>query len=150
MKEDLSRELEEMDKPQVRMPEHERRLRLAFVNARRSAWWGAALIVLPALVILLVLRRQAFGLTFGSAFVEATDTPWLLLAAPFAALLINLLAILHVSGENSKTEAVLHFAVKKRPWNIAIILLAAGLLAFALGYAVLENWECMIGLRPSC
>ena len=58
--------------------------------------------------------------------------------------------MLHVSGENSKTEAVLHVAVKKRPWNIAIILLAAALLAVVLVYGVLENWKCIIGVQASC
>jgi hypothetical protein len=134
--------------PQVASEAHKRWLKLALLDARRSAWWGTLLIALPALFLTAVFLQYGLGVgpffdpleRFIFAPIRHSGVRWLepllLFVLPLIALIANLLSVTHFSVASLRDEFVLTVAVKRRWWNWVIVGLSAMIVAVIFLYAV--------------
>jgi hypothetical protein len=140
--------LENILVPEVASETHKRRLKLALLDARRSAWWGTLLIILPAVFLTAVFLQYGLGL---GLFFDPLDRlifapirhsghrwlePLLLFVLPLVALVANLLSVTHFNVEPSRDEFLVTVAVKKRWWNWVIIVLSGMIVAVIFLYAI--------------
>lgn len=133
--------LEELKKPSAVLPEHQRRLRFTYVSAKKSAWWGI-LLILFAITITFV----SFGVSFPpesrlGPFVRTIrkidifgipPAIFIFLGGLLSALVLNLLSILHISLENNPSEIGIVIILKKKFWNIAIVLIIFAMVGFVI------------------
>jgi lantibiotic transport system permease protein len=134
--------------PQVSSEAHKRHLRLALLDARRSAWWGTLLIALPALFLMAVFLQYGLGVgpffdpldRFIFAPIRHSRVRWLepllLFVLPLIALVANLLSVTHFSIAPSRDEFVVTVAVKRRWWNWIIVALSTAIVAVIFLYAI--------------
>lgn len=144
-----SRELEQklagLTRPDPTNDMHKQQLRLTLLNARRTAWWGTLLVIIPALFLLGVFLKYVlgFGLVFDpleeyifGPIVNSQNTrflePLFLFVIPLTALVINVLSITHFS--NQPTEVVI--SVKKRWMNWLIVAISGGIVSVIFLYAL--------------
>jgi len=138
---DIGKTLENLKKPSAMLPEHQRRLRLTYVNARRSAWWGILLILFTITIIFFSFAvsfppESRLGLFFraiNKIDILGIPLPLLLfLGGLFSALVLNLLSVIHISLENNPSEIGIVITVKKKFWNIVIVLTIFAIVGFVL------------------
>ncbi len=138
---DFGKTLEEIKKPSAVLPEHQRRLRLTYVNAKKSAWWGILLILIPITILFISFGvmfppESRFGPFFGGiskAEIVGIPLPVLIfLGGLLSALVLNLLSIIHISLENNPSEIGFIVFVKKKFWNIVIVLAIFAIVGFIL------------------
>ncbi|MEJ2245285.1 MAG: hypothetical protein P8Y80_04215 [Acidobacteriota bacterium] len=127
----FGKKLEELEKPSARLPEHQRRLRLTFMNAKKSAWWGVLFILLTvAFIFSYLFPGSKFGLF--SVFFGISLMPLILIGGLLSAFVLNLLSIIHISLDNNPSEIGFVIVIKKRLWNLIIVLLVFGLLGLMM------------------
>ena len=138
---DFGKTLENLKKPSAMLSEHQRRLRLTYVNAKKSAWWGILLILFTVAITFI-----SFGVMFppdsqfGPFFHAISNSeifgiplPVLIfLGGLLSALVLNLLSIIHIGLERNPSEIGLTVIVKKKYWNIVIILTIFAIVGFIL------------------
>jgi hypothetical protein len=134
--------------PQVASEAHKRQLKLALLDARRSAWWGTLLIALPALFLTAVFLQYGLGVgpffdpldRFIFAPIRHSGVRWLepllLFVLPLIALVANLLSVAHFSVVPLRDEFVITVAVKRRWWNWVIVGLGAMIVAVIFLYTL--------------
>jgi hypothetical protein len=142
--------MENIRKPHVSV-EPPQALKLTILNVKQSARFGLWAIVIPSMFLLFVLMRyylsmESSMLSTIEAFIIRVDrnpVTWfvqalLLLGLPILSIVINLLAIMHISWE--RTTRVVTFAVKVR-WINLVILVVSTLIAGAFAvYLLVENF----------
>ncbi|MDQ3845994.1 MAG: hypothetical protein M3342_18600 [Bacteroidota bacterium] len=148
--EEFSQRLQKMHKPQVESETHQLQLRITLLNAKRSARIGVILVIIPCLFLLAVLLKYFLHINMPSfsaleewmadkdhnVFIKIL-IPLLLIGAPFIALIVNLLAILHFSFEKKVNELIITIKLK---WiNIIVSLICLLILFCFFLYAVGEN-----------
>lgn len=138
---DFGKKLEGLKKPSTTLPEHQRRLRFTYVNAKKSVRWGILLILIP-----IIIMFASFGISFppesrfGPFFsaVSKMDILGIPLAVPIflggllSALALNLLSIIHISLERNPSEIGFTVFVKKKYWNIVIVLIVILIVGFMM------------------
>ncbi len=148
--EEFSQRLQKMHKPQVESETHQLQLRITLLNAKRSARIGVILVIIPCLFLLAVLLKYFLHINMPSfsaleewmadkdhnVFIKIL-IPLLLIGAPFIALIVNLLAILHFSFEKKVNELII--TVKLKWINIIVSLICLLILFCFFLYAVGEN-----------
>ena len=136
---DFDKTLEELKKPSAALPEHQRRLRLTYVSAKKSARWGIPLIVFSTTILFISFGvRFPPGSRLGPFFHAISNTEilgipltvLLFLGGLLAALVLNLLSVIHISLERNASEIGLMVVVKKKYWNIAIVLAIFAIVGF--------------------
>ena len=148
--EEFSHKLQKMHKPQIESATHQVQLKITLLNAKRSARIGRILVIFPCLFLLAVLIKYFLhiNLPFFSALEEwMADKnhnevikmliPLILIGAPFIALIVNLLAILHFNFEKKVNELII--TVKLKWMNIIVSLICLLILFCFFLYAVGEN-----------
>ena len=146
---EFKQHMENLKKPEgtITPPPH---LRLTILNARASATFGIWVILIPALFLIFVLlkyylRIDSTFLTSIEDFITRIDRspatwflqPILLLALPAVSIIINLLAITHVSWE--RQAKVLTLSMKLRLINILILVASTVIVACFVLYLLVEN-----------
>lgn len=146
MRDDLTHRLEEMTKPDPAMPLHQSRLRLTYMDSRTAARWGVILVLIPALFVGYNVAKYVLGMDrlpdLADMLPHAVRNdllPLLLLGAGSMALLLNVLAILHVGLDRGVHAWTITLQLKKKPVNLAILAVGSAALLLLVGYAVLEN-----------
>ena len=147
--EKLVKKLESLKCPDPQSPLRQQRLKLVLVNARRSSWIGFVCIVFPGLFILGVLLKYGFHLDL-PFFTDLEEkmaqidrsalhflSPVVMAGAPLAALVLNLLAIMHFHLDKARSE--LQVSVKLRMVNLVIIAICLFILAMLFVHAVAES-----------
>jgi len=148
--EDFEKKMENLSTPEIRSESRKNQLKLTLLNAKKSAYVGFVLIILPFLFAFANIFKYQLGIDLGflSAFVtwigSFDDTPvinWvlriLLLGGPIVAVLVNLLAITHFQIDKHSNEFIITFKLK---WlNITIILFCCFVLLIFILYLVAEN-----------
>jgi hypothetical protein len=66
----------------------------------------------------------------------------LILFGPVVALLLNIIAVLHIEFEFTKQNINCQLSVTKSWWNLAVIILSGSILAILYIYLFLENCNC--------
>jgi lantibiotic transport system permease protein len=144
----IERRLNNMAVPELTNEEHKNRLRLALLDARRSAGWGTLLVLLPALFLLAVFLQYGLGIrgVFDPldrlifAPIRASHARWLepllLFVLPLIALVANLLSITHFRATPLRGELVVTLAFRKRWWNWIIIAISTVIVAVIFLYVL--------------
>lgn len=147
-KDDLEKKLETLQRPGAMNDEHKQELKLTLLNAKRTAWWGTLLIIIPALFLTGVFLKYILGTgiifdpldkyIFGPLvhskykFLE----PLLLFILPLFVLVINIIAITHFSIKRSDGNIDVLISVKRKWWNWLIIVISAIVVAIIFLYAL--------------
>ena len=128
---------------------HQQEFRVVLLNTKKTALYGGILIALPVLFVIgLVLSRYLHAdlkvFTFfydwivqqENRYGNTSTLNWLLriffLLAPLAAIILNLLGIVHARYEKPENELI--FSIRLRWLNIAIILVCCFLLVQMLSF----------------
>jgi lantibiotic transport system permease protein len=145
---DFLQKMENLNKPEVNADASRRQVRIAIMNAKKSATWGIWLLVIPFLFILSVTIKEFLKWDWGisntiSEWIGALDknipfaSPVLFLLLPAVAAVINLLAIKHFVYDRTTRELIVTLKIK---WlNIILVLISMGIIAIMLLYVVMEN-----------
>jgi hypothetical protein len=139
---EFGKTLENLRKPSAMLPEHQRRLRLTYVNAKKkkSAWWG---ILLLLFAVAFIFVNSVSGLRYGrfGPFFRAIGSPslfgipliyLLVIGGLLAALILNLLSIIHFSVEHNPSEIGLTVVVKKKYFKILVVLAIVALVGLMM------------------
>lgn len=153
---DFLKKMENLKVPEVTPGEHPQMVKITIMNAQRSAALGVWLIAVPCYFLLCVLMYYYFHVKAGwfSAMValitglEKTKgidffAPIIFLLLPVICIIINALAITHVSfqridPDRSKVRE-LNITVKLKPLNIVLILISIAILLVFLSFAMTES-----------
>lgn len=147
---EFENKMENLTSPSVQSETTKRVLKIALVNARKSANIGIVLLALPLLFFSVNVFKYQLGIDLGfiASFVSwigSLDTipvlnwvvRFVLLGGPVVAILINLLAITHFYTDKESNEFVV--TVKLKWLNISIILFCGLLLFLFMSYLIVEN-----------
>ena len=142
--------LENMKKLNPSLPQHEKKVRFAYVNAKKSAWWGVVLIILPVLFVGYNVTKHVMGLSFlpdiDTFFPGQTGDvilnsflPFVFLGGGLFAIILNLMAVLHIETENMNRSWNLTISVRKEKWNFIILAVAFVSLGILVLYVLIES-----------
>lgn len=145
-------DIDKVDIPQFDDLQHATLIKPAILDARRSAALGFWLVATPVFFLACVVMKYFFMWNMGivqnfEAFWLALDRdrlgfwlqPLILVIAPAAALLMNLLAVLHIQYVPGRKE--LNINVKLRWQNLLLAGVALGVLLVFLLYALGEYFH---------
>jgi lantibiotic transport system permease protein len=154
-KDEFLKQMENLQVPDI-SPEHPEKVKMAIMNADRSAALGVWLIVLPSYFLFCVFMYYFFHLGagwFGSMFkmmegLEKTPYidflgPIILVVLPIICIIINALAITHVQvkkqSPGQKSGREFSITIKIKLWNILLILASLAIVFAFIAYAMTEN-----------
>ena len=150
------KKMENLQVPDINPGDHPERVKMAVMNAERSAALGVWLIVVPCYFLFCVCMYYFFHLRlswFESMFnlMASLDknpylrflSPLLLVILPIVCVVINALAITHVqfqkAGPEHRRVKEFSITIKIRPWNILLMLLSLAIVFTFLAYIITEN-----------
>lgn len=155
-KEEFLKQMENLNVPEINPGVHPEKVKMAIMNAERSAVLGVWLIVVPCYFLLCVFMYYFFhinGSWFGAMFTLMSGldkTPYInflgpiiLVVLPIICIIINALAIMHVQvqkygpGQGKVKEFTV--TIKVRIWNILLILLSLAIVCTFIVYVMTEN-----------
>ena len=132
-------------------------IKLAIVNAQRSAVLGIWFVAVPCYFLFCVFMKYYFHINLGlfDTMVEMMSdldknpimkwlSPILLVGLPLLGITINGLALCHFSYKPE--EEIFLISVKLRWLNIAVLLLSLALICIFMGYVVVESIHHNTGL----
>ncbi|HEY8927588.1 MAG TPA: hypothetical protein VIM55_00255 [Mucilaginibacter sp.] len=155
-KDEFLKKMENLQVPAASPHHHPKMVKMAILNAERSAALGVWLIIVPCYFLFCVCMYYYFHLKmgwFGSMLMLITGldktpgidfiAPVIFFVLPVVCIIINLLAITHASyqkidPEKSKVREF-SFTLKIKPWNILLILLSLAVLFVFLSFALTES-----------
>ncbi len=80
----------------------------------------------------------------------ARTLEYVVVIGPVLALLLTLIPTVRFELRREQSSLISTLTIKGDSWNIAIIAVSAIVLAILGTYIILENWQCIIGVRASC
>ena len=147
---DFINKMENLKKPEINSDASQRQIKLALLNAKRSAAWGIWFLVIPAFFFCCVAIKYLFHWNWGVAggfldWMADIDksmsfpivTIGLFIVLPAVGVVINLLAVTHFAYDNLTKELVV--TLKVRWLNIALAAISICIIAIILLYAISEN-----------
>ena len=155
-KDEFLKQMENLKVPDVDTSQHQLPVKIAIMNAERSAVLGVWLIVVPCYFLFCVFMYYFFHMQaswFGAMFtlmagLEKTPYinilgPIVLFLLPLVCLVINALAISHVrvvkNIESRPKAKEFTFTIKVKFWNILLILLSIAILFVFINYVMTQN-----------
>lgn len=129
-------------------------------NSSTRTWVGIALLVTPVLFVLVNVMQYELGIglpfnpfdaLYGQSKALDTLLDALIILGPPAVIGLNALPILR--GVRLRVEAeTMSIVVPRKVSRGAIALLAVSVLfaAMLFGYALVENWRCLVGIQMAC
>lgn len=147
-KENKVNDLENMKVPEVNMPLFQKQLRLTLLNTKRSAVWGAVLMLFPVYFASAMIFKYNLGIGFlyppieyllGFGIFESLS-PLILLGGLVAAITLNLLSIVHISFDGDESEFMMNISIKKKTTNLIVLGISGGFFLIFMLYGFLENW----------
>ncbi|HEY8783762.1 MAG TPA: hypothetical protein VIM16_19190 [Mucilaginibacter sp.] len=154
-KDEFLKQMENLKVPEI-TPEHPEKVKMAIMNAERSAVLGIWLIVVPCYFLLCVFIYYFFHIHigwFGSMFklmegLEKTPFidflgPIILVVLPIVCIIINALAITHVQvkkqSQQQSNGKEFSVTIKVKIWNILLILISLAIVFAFIAYVMAEN-----------
>ena len=151
------KKMENLNVPEVNPTGHPQMVKMAIMNAERSAALGVWLVAVPCYCLACVFMYYFFnrqGVSwFGAMFklAEGLDktpgidfmAPIVLVVLPIVCIIINALAITHVryekhaSGKAGAKE--FEISIKLKTWNIVLILVSMAIVFTFIAYVMAEN-----------
>jgi lantibiotic transport system permease protein len=155
-KEDFLKQMEDLKVPGVMPPSNQNAIKMAIMNAERSAALGVWLIVVPCYFLLCVFMYYNFHVHiswFQAMFtlISSLDkgpyidflAPVVLVVLPIICIVINSLSILHVqyepAGQEHGKAKEFMITIKIKLWNILLILLSLAVVLTFVAYVMTEN-----------
>ena len=150
------KQMENLKVPDVNPSQHQDTVKMAIMNASRSAALGVWLIAVPCYFLLCVFMfyffharmgwfAAMFSLLSGLAKIPFIDFlgPVVLFALPIVCIIINVLSILHVQVKNIDPERrkvkELNITIKVKLWNIVLILISLAIVFVFISYVMTES-----------
>jgi len=154
--EEFLKQMENLQVPEIDPRQHPEMVKMAIMNAERSAALGVWLIVVPCYFLFCVFMYYFFHINagwFGSMFklmesLEKTPYidflgPLILVVMPIVCIVINALAITHVRvqkhGPQQSKVREFTITIKIKIWNILLILLSLAVVCIFIAYVMTEN-----------
>jgi hypothetical protein len=155
-KDEFLKKMENLQLPEIDPREHPKMVKMAIMNAERSAAFGVWLIVVPCYFLLCVLMYYGFHIKagwFGSMFALITGlektrgmdflAPVLFFLLPLVCIIINILGITHISSQ--KIDPVrnkvreFNITLRIKLWNIVLILISLAILFAFISFVMTES-----------
>lgn len=151
----FEKKMEDLKTPQVN-PEPPPELKLAIINADRSAALGLWFIVLPYFLIGCMVVKYEFQVNLGllDIITQAIHTidnnpatwwlqPVLLIGLPILGVILNVLSITHFKWE--KASSLLSVSIKLKWYNILVVMASLAIVGFLALYLIVENFQSRPG-----
>ena len=149
--ENFEKKMEELKTPQVN-PEPPLELKLAIINADRSATLGLWFIVVPYFFIGCMILKYELNVNLGlldsiTNAIESMDknasTWWLqpvfLVGLPIAGIILNILSITHFKWEQA--SSLLSISIKLKWYNILVLIASLVIIGTLALYLIVENFR---------
>lgn len=151
--EEFLKKMENLQVPEVDPSGHAEKVKMTIMNAERSAALGIWLIVVPCYFLFCVFMyyfshihlgwfAAMFKLMEGLENIRYIDFlgPILLVILPIVCIIINGLAITHVSIQKMEGKARrFQIIIKPRLWNVILILISLAIVFAFIAYVMTEN-----------
>ena len=147
---EFENKMKTLEKPEAGSIQPPKEIKLAILNARRSAWVSVWFIVLPLIFFLAMIMKHEFNIDLGilliianmiTALDSSPQTKWLeiiiLAGLPAIAVAMNALAITYFAYERISRSLLI--TIKLKPVNLAIIIISTGVLGILFLYLFVEN-----------
>jgi hypothetical protein len=147
---DFLNKMKNLKKPEVNVPVSQRQLKLALLNAKRSAAWGIWFLIVPMFFFCCVAIKYLLHWNWGLAgnFLDwmanldrSTGFPMvsilLFIVLPAIGAVANLLAIMHFAYDKITRE--LSVTIKIKWINIILAVVSICFIGVILLYAISEN-----------
>ena len=155
-KEEFLKQMENLQVPEINPGEHHKMVKIAIMNAERSAALGVWLIIAPGFFLLCVMMYYYFHVHigwFGAMFTLITKldstpgidflAPIVLVVLPIVCIIINMLSIIHVQYQRIDPDRArvreFSITIKIKVWNILLIVISLVILFAFLAFAMTEN-----------
>jgi hypothetical protein len=155
-KDEFLKEMENLKVPDINPSGHQKTVKMAIMNAERSAALGVWLIAVPCYFLFCVFMYYYFHVRinwFEAMFnlMSGLDknpylrflSPLILVLLPIVGIIINVLSLIHVQyqklGPDQGKLREFSITVKIRIWNILLILLSLAIVCVFVGYVIVEN-----------
>jgi len=150
------KKMEDLQVPEINPTGHPKMVKMAILNAERSAALGVWLIVVPCYFLLCVFMYYFFHVRL-SIFVSMFNlmssldktpyigflSPLLLVGLPIVSVIINMLSIMNVQyrrlDPNMPGAKEINISIRLRFWNILLILVSLAIVCIFVCYAIAEN-----------
>jgi len=149
------KQMENLQVPDINPGEHSKMVKMAIMNAERSAALGTWLIIVPCYFLLCVCMYYYFHIHtgwFGAMFTLMSSlekTPFInflgpvvLFVLPIVCIVINTLSLVHVGVQkHAQQQRVREFSitVKVKLWNILLIIISLAVVFAFIAYVMTEN-----------
>lgn len=150
------KQMENLQVPEVNPGSHQKIIKMAVLNASRSAALGVWLIIVPCYFLFCVFMYYFLHIKlslFLSMFnlMDGLDkgpymkfiSPLFLVVLPIVSIVINTLSIVHVQferlGPGQRRITAFSITVKLKIWNILLILLSLAIVLVFVAYVIAEN-----------
>ena len=153
-KDEFLKQMENLKVPEVNPQEHPQLVKMAIMNAGRSAALGVWLIVVPCYFLFCVFMYYFSHIRVGTSWFAAMFTlmssldktryidflgPIIMVVLPIVCIIINALAITHVGLQKEGKVRQFNITIKVRIWNIVLILLSLVIVGIFIAYVMTEN-----------
>jgi hypothetical protein len=153
---DFLQQMENLKVPDVNPSQHQNTVKMAIMNAERSAALGVWLVAVPCYFLLCVFMFYFFHLRMGwfaamftlmsglakTPFIDILG-PIVLFFLPVICIVINVLSILHVQVQhidpNRRKVKELSITLKIKRWNILLILISLAIVFVFISYVMTES-----------
>jgi hypothetical protein len=150
------KQMENLKVPDVNPSQHQDLVKMAIMNAGRSAALGLWLVIVPCYFLVCVFMYYHFHVNaswFGAMFNQMLQLekvpyidyigPLVLFFLPIGCIVINLLSIIHVGVRqidlNRRMVKELNISIRLKFWNIVLILISLLIVFAFINYAMTEN-----------
>jgi hypothetical protein len=147
---DFLKKIETLKKPEVNPQASQKQIKLAIMNAKRSAAWGTWLLLIPVFFFACVTIKEFLGwdwkfagnfLNWMADLDKTTGFPVisiiLFIVLPAIGAIVNLLAIMHFVYDKLTKELII--SIKLKWLNIILAVISILVIAVVLLYAIAEN-----------
>lgn len=151
-KDEFLKQMESLQVPQVDPAKHQQMVKMAIMNAERSATLGVWLIVVPCYFLLCVCMYYYFHVHtswFGAFFeliisLDKTPgfdymAPLILFVLPIIAVVINCLAITHVQVNKANRVKEFTITIKIKFLNILLIIISLLIIGLFISFTMVQN-----------
>lgn len=153
---DFLQQMENLKVPDVNPSQHQNTVKMAIMNAERSAALGVWLVAVPCYFLLCVFMFYFFHLRMGwfaamftlmsglakTPFIDVLG-PIVLFFLPVICIIINVLSILHVQVQHidpsRRKVKELRITLKIKRWNILLILISLAIVFVFISYVMTES-----------
>jgi hypothetical protein len=148
------KKMENLKVPEVNPQEHPQLVKMAIMNADRSAVLGVWLIVVPCYFLFCVFMYYFSHIRVGASWFAAMfrlmasldKTPYIdflgsviMVVLPIVCIIINALAITHVGLQKEGKVRQFNITIKVKVWNILLILISLVIVGIFIAYVMTEH-----------